>query len=105
MSETKYINQSLLEGLSVLKKFMADLSPFTWYSVHDLQQALGKDFDYQKTFRIVKTLQSAGFVDIDSSGKRYQLSREVIALSYKFLQALKREHENLKQIFDQFKIE
>lgn len=105
MPEAKYINQSLMDGLIVLKKFMADLSPFIWYTVQDLQSALGKDFDYQKTFRIIKTLQSAGFVDIDSSGKRYQLSREVIGLSYNFLQSIKREHQNLKQLFEQFKLE
>lgn len=105
MPEAKYINQSLMDGLIVLKKFMADLSPFTWYTVQDLQQALGKDFDYQKAFRIIKTLQSAGFVDIDSSGKRYQLSREMIALSYNFLQAIRREHESLKKLFEQFKLD
>jgi len=104
MSEAKYINQSLMDGLHVLRAFMADLSPFVWYSLAELQDALGQNYDYQKFNRIVKTLRAAGFVDIDSSGKRYQLAREVIVLSKNYLQAIKRDHESLKQIFENFQM-
>lgn len=104
MSEAKYINQSLMDGLHVLRAFMADLSPFVWYSLSELQDVLGQDYDYQKVNRIVKTLVAAGFVDMDNTGKRYQLARELIILSKNYLNALKRDHESLKQIFENFQM-
>lgn len=105
MNEAKNLNQSLFDGLTVLRKFMADLSPFTWYTLQDVQESLGPEWDYQKVNRIVKTLHAGGFVDVDNTGRRYQLSREMITLSYQYLTAVKREHERLKTDFTNFKFD
>jgi DNA-binding IclR family transcriptional regulator len=103
MSEAKYINQSLMDGLHVLRAFMADLSPFVWYSLAELQDALGQDYDYQKVNRIVKTLRAAGFVDIDSTGKRYQLGRDVLMLINNYHQSIERDFDLLEQDFKKFR--
>lgn len=102
MAEEKYINQTLLEGLQVFEKFMTELSPFTAYTVGELSEIFGHE--YNKTLRIVRTLQHIGFVQVDESGKKYSISRRVLELPLRYLRALHAEHLKIKTAVETFEI-
>lgn len=102
MADEKYINQTLLEGLQVFEKFMTELSPFVTYTIGDLVEIFGHD--YNKLMRIVKTLQHAGFVQVDETGKRYAISRRVLELPLRYLRALHEEHLKIKTAVETFEI-
>lgn len=98
--DNKYLNQALLDGLLVFEKFLTELSPFVTYSLSELSEQLG--YDYNKLMRIVKTLQHVGYVDVDASGKRYAISRKILELPLRYIRALHDEHLKIKTALDTF---
>lgn len=103
-AEEKYIVQSLLYGLKLLKIMMNDLSPARSYSVPELVEGT-EGLTYQQVFRILKTCQVAGFIESDENCKKYRLSQEILLLSHRYLLKLKAEHDLIKSEVAKFKIE
>lgn len=89
----QYLVNTLFDGLSILRRLMENLSPFTWYSINDLIAEF-PDQDYQKMYRLCYTMHAAGFMECRD--KKYRLSEELYLLSHRYLQALNREHERIK---------
>jgi len=100
-SDDKYIVQSLLDGLLVIKKLMENIAPFDSYTARDIQ-AMFPDIDYQKMYRTLITLKRAGFVE--EHEKKYSLSMDLYLLSHRYFKALEKEHGKIKDKINQFSL-
>jgi len=100
-SSEKYLNQTLLDGLRVLEFFLTDLSPFVFYSIQEIADKLG--FEYGKTMRTVKTLQHVGY--LRESDRGYLIGDKILSLPLRYITALKREHERIKDLVLNFNID
>lgn len=98
----KYIIESVSNALNVLKFFMQNLSPARYYSLTELKKEMPEMGD--KLFRYLKTLQAAGFIETDQGGKKYKIGHELLYLSHRYMQALAKEHDKIRQEVNQFTV-
>jgi DNA-binding IclR family transcriptional regulator len=77
---TRYIVPGLIRGLEILRTFTRDRQQQT---VAELARLV--DIPRSTAFRIVYTLESAGYLRRLEDGKRYQLGSAVLELGYSFL--------------------
>ncbi|MFQ5627886.1 MAG: hypothetical protein ACE5I1_03930 [bacterium] len=99
-TSNKYIIQSLYDGLVVLKRFLEELQPYQAYSMSELNVVFG--IEYGKLNRILKTLQKAGFLDTDSTGKKIRISQDLLSVPYKHLAMIYERTQEIKQQFQTF---
>lgn len=101
----KYIITALEDGLIVIREMMDNLSPYHSYSIAELAQKC-TSVSQNKLFRIIKTLEKHGFVEVDTAQrKRYRIGHSLLYLSHRYFRALEREHQRIKQEINSFKVE
>lgn len=79
-TETRYIVPGLIRGLQILQAFTQDRQELT---VADLARLV--DVNRSTAFRLVYTLESAGFLHKVPDTRRYRLGSRVLELGYSFL--------------------
>ena len=94
----KYIIQSLQDGLKILYFLMQHLKLNEYYSIKEIQNHL--KFDYQKTYRILFTLNDAGFIE-EKEG-RYRIGNDLLLLSHNYMLSLKKQHDQIKDAINSF---
>lgn len=79
-AETRYIVPGLMRGLQTLQAFTQDQQELT---VAELARLV--DVNRSTAFRLVYTLEAAGFLQRVSDTRRYRLGSRVLELGYSFL--------------------
>lgn len=79
----RYISRSLLKGLEILKMFNEDTPNL---SLAEIAEKLG--VSRTTPYRLLYTLQEAGFLYQDENTKRYELTPKVLELGFSYLSAL-----------------
>lgn len=81
--EERYLSPSLIKGLEILKLFHADRPTLSLAEIADHLQV-----NRTTPFRLLYTLQQAGYVQQDPATKRYRLTPRVLELGFSYLRAL-----------------
>lgn len=79
----RYISRSLLKGLEILKMFNEETPNL---SLAEIAEKLG--VSRTTPYRLLYTLQEAGFLHQDENTKRYELTPKVLQLGFSYLNAL-----------------
>ncbi len=95
MAKDKYIIQSLRDGLELIETLVEHSVPLVAYSTAEIAEMTG--MDYNKVFRICRTLVALGWMQEDKTGKCFLLSRYFFSLPGYYLQKLKAQHDSIAQ--------
>ncbi len=92
-ADDKYIIRALADGLECINSIIAHTTPLQMYSIAELADIC--NLDYNKTFRVCKTIAASGWMEISADGKKFALSRKFFALPGRYLNKLKKLHYDL----------
>lgn len=81
--QDRYLSPSLIKGLQILKMFHANQPTL---SLAEIAERLG--VSRTTPFRLLYTLQQAGYLHQDEETKRYRLTPRVLELGFTYLQSL-----------------
>lgn len=101
-ADEKNINQSLYDGLELLRMMMSKASGFSGCTIAEIQDWMD-GLDYQKAYRILKTAQACGFVESEDN-KTWRLGKDLVYLSHRYLQSLAAEHKRIEKMVVEFSI-
>ncbi len=104
MSEEKssYLIDTIIDGATVLKMMMEELSPHRYYTLAELNKRLTQ-FSENKIYRIIKTLEHIGWVEKHPQQSAYKIGHDLLYLSHRYMRTLEQEHMRIRQEINSFR--
>ena len=93
------INQSLFDGLTVLRFFLEG-DPHAAHSVNDVRLQSCPELNYSKVLRLLETLEATQMVE-RTADKKWRISRELLELPYRQFRRLQQQYSTLRSNFDE----
>ena len=103
MNNDEYTNKTLAEALGMLRTWFEQLEPIRSYTITELQ-AIFPECDRNKIVRTFNTFKSVGFIETDSTGKRFRIGQDLLLLPYRYMEKLQQAHDQIKSEINSFEI-